>query len=406
MTAPNPPTSPDAPTSPPTRAPSPTPPRADFLAPSAPTAPPPPLPAEPAAAVPAPAAVVTGPVPARPVATVRTTDYHTAGEPFRIVIEGLPPVPGRTVAERCANAIGTGGSATAPRPGPIDDIRRLLVQEPRGHAGMYGGFVVPPDDHGADFGVLFWHKDGYSTACGHGTIALGAWAVDSGRVTAPDDGSVRVRIDVPSGRVAATVHRANGRTTAVTFRNVPARVTARKVPVATGFGTADVDIAHAGACYASVPAAQLGLDVDRASLPRLVRAGREIRAALAGHPATWHPDSPLLSGVYGVILHEELPETATGPSQANVTVFADGQIDRSPCGSGTSARLALLAEDGRLGPGDVLHHESVTGTVFTGRVVSRTDEGTVTDVTGTAHRTGEHSFCLDPHDTLATGFLL
>ncbi|MEU3301568.1 proline racemase family protein [Streptomyces sp. NPDC006678] len=337
---------------------------------------------------------------------VRTTDYHTAGEPFRIVTDGLPPVPGDTVAERCAGVIGAGGSATAPRPGPLDDIRRLLVQEPRGHAGMYGGFVVPPDDDGAHFGVLFWHKDGYSTACGHGTLALGAWAVDSGRVRAPDDGSVEIRIDVPSGRVRATVHRAHGRTTAVTFRNVPTRVTARKVPVATSFGTADVDVAHAGACYASVPAAQLGLDVDRASLPRLVRAGREIRAALAGHPATWHPDSPLLSGVYGVILHEELPDTPAGPAQANVTVFADGQVDRSPCGSGTSARLALLAEDGRLGPGDVLHHESVVGTVFTGRVISRTDAGAVTEVTGTAHRTGEHTFVRDPYDTLATGFLL
>ncbi|MFJ6634809.1 proline racemase family protein [Streptomyces sp. NPDC091376] len=337
---------------------------------------------------------------------VRTTDYHTAGEPFRIVTDGLPPVPGDTVAERCASVIGAGGSATAPRPGPLDDIRRLLVQEPRGHAGMYGGFVVPPDDDGAHFGVLFWHKDGYSTACGHGTLALGAWAVDSGRVRAPDDGSVEIRIDVPSGRVRATVHCAQGRTTAVTFRNVPTRVTARKVPVATSYGTADVDVAHAGACYASVPAAQLGLDVGRASLPRLVRAGREIRAALAGHPATWHPDSPLLSGVYGVILHEELPDTPAGPAQANVTVFADGQIDRSPCGSGTSARLALLAEDGRLGPGDVLHHESVVGTVFTGCVISRTDSGAVTEVTGTAHRTGEHTFVRDPYDTLATGFLL
>ncbi|MFE3325469.1 proline racemase family protein [Streptomyces sp. NPDC059176] len=339
-------------------------------------------------------------------AVVRTIDYHTAGEPFRIVADGLPPVPGDTVAERCANAIGPGGSSTAPRPGPLDDVRRLLVQEPRGHAGMYGGFVVPPDDEGAHFGVLFWHKDGYSTACGHGTLALGAWAVDSGRVDAPRDGSVVVRVDVPSGRVTATVRREHGRTTSIAFRNVATRVTARKVPVATGFGTADVDVAHAGACYASVPAAQLGLDVDLASLPLLVRAAQEIRAALAGHPATWHPDGPLLSGVYGVVLHEELPDTPAGPAQVNVTVFADGQIDRSPCGSGTSARIALLAEDGRLGPGDVLHHESVIGTVLTGRAVSWTDEGVITEVSGNAHRTGEHTFVRDPHDALATGFLL
>ncbi|MEV5969458.1 proline racemase family protein [Streptomyces sp. NPDC051921] len=355
---------------------------------------------------------------------IRTTDYHTAGEPFRIVdpvAAGLPPLPGDTVAERRAALLVPGGDGTAPRPTPHDALRRLLVQEPRGHAGMYGGFVVPPDDDGAHLGVLFWHKDGWSTACGHGTMALGAWAVDSGLVAAPGDRDVQVRIDVPSGRVAATVHRAGGRTTGVTFRNVPARVTGRKVPVDTAFGTVEADLAYAGACYASVSARDLGLAVDREHLPQLVRAGREIRAALEGHPATRHPSGPLLSGVYGVILYEELPDTPKGPHQRNVTVFADGQIDRSPCGSGTSARLAILADEGRLAGGRELTHESVTGTVFTGRTVpgpprqgaapardgsGPAEEGLVTEVTGTAHRTGEHRFTLDPDDTLGTGFLL
>ncbi|WP_254705723.1 proline racemase family protein [Streptomyces vilmorinianum] len=313
--------------------------------------------------------------------TVRTTDYHTAGEPFRIVDQDLPPIPGDTVAER---------RALAPRVGPLDELRRLLVREPRGHSGMYGGFVVPPDDDGAHFGVLFWHKDGYSTACGHGTMALGAWAVDTGRVPAPDDGDASVRVDVPSGRVTATVHRAGGRTTGVTFRNVPTRILARKVPVTTGYGTVEADLAHSGARYVSVAARDLGLDTTTASLPGLVRAGREIRAALPEHD------------VYGVILYEDLPDTPSGPRQRNVTVFADGQIDRSPCGSGTSARLALLAEDGRLAPGDTLLHESVVGTVFTGRLLP---EG-ITEVTGRTHRTGTHTFVLDPHDDLGTGFLL
>ncbi|MEU3483009.1 proline racemase family protein [Streptomyces sp. NPDC033754] len=336
--------------------------------------------------------------------SVRTTDYHAAGEPFRIVDRDLPPIPGDTVAERRATVIGAGGTATDPRPGPLDDVRRLLVQEPRGHAGMYGGFVVPADDDGAHFGVLFWHKDGYSTACGHGTMALGAWAVDTGRVQAPDDGDAAVRIDVPSGRVTATVHRAGGRTTGVTFRNVPTRVTARKVPVTTSFGAVEVDLAHSGACYASVAAGDLGLDTGKAALPALVRAGQEIRAALAEHPATRHAADPRLSGVYGVILYEDLPEApgADGPRQRNVTVFADGQIDRSPCGSGTSARLALLGEDGLLAPGDTLTHESVAGTVFTGRLLP----GGVTEVTGSAYPTGTHTFLLDPHDDLGTGFLL
>ena len=337
---------------------------------------------------------------------IETVDYHTAGEPFRIVTAGLPPVPGSTVAERRAIALGAGGSATAPRPGPLDDVRRLLTHEPRGHSGMYGGFVVPPDDEGAHLGVLFWHKDGYSTACGHGTMALGAWAVDSGLVAAPADGVARVRIDVPSGRVTAFVHRRAGRTTGVTFRNVPARVAARGIEVATSRGTVPVDLAHAGACYASVPAAALGLAVTAARLPELTAVGREIRASLADEPATRHPRDAALSGVYGVILHDELPATAAGPAQRNVTVFADGQVDRSPCGSGTSARLALLADEGRLGPRDELRHESVTGTVFTGRLAGFHPEGVVTEVTGTAHRTGEHRFLLAADDSLGTGFLL
>ncbi|MEI5101857.1 proline racemase family protein [Streptomyces sp. PmtG] len=336
---------------------------------------------------------------------VRTIDYHTAGEPFRIVHDALLPVPGGTLADRYASVVGAGGAPTAPRRSPLDDIRRLLVREPRGHSGMYGSFVVPPDDDGAHLGALFWHKDGYSTACGHGTIALGAWAVTDGVVTAPDDGAAEVRIDVPSGRVTATVHRRGGRTAGVTFRNVPARVTARAVPVTTGGRSVEADLVHAGACYASVSAARLGLTVDRAALPRLIAAGREIKEALADHPGAAHPDRPLLSGVYGVIFHEDLPDTPEGPAQRNVTVFADGQFDRSPCGSGTSARLALLHADGRLPVGRPLRHESVAGTVFTGRVVAGAAEGTVTEITGTSFRTGEHRFVLDPHDDLPEGFL-
>ncbi|MFI6584480.1 proline racemase family protein [Embleya sp. NPDC050493] len=337
---------------------------------------------------------------------IDTVDYHTAGEPFRIVSRGLPVIAGDTVAERRAIALGAGGTATAPRPGPLDDIRRLLTHEPRGHSGMYGGFVVPADDNEAHLGVLFWHKDGYSTACGHGTIALGAWALDSGLVAAPADGPARVYIDVPSGRVTAIVHRRNGRTTSVTFRNVPTAVAARKIPVATSRGVVHVDLAHSGACYASVSATSLGLVVSPDRLPEITAIGREIRAALADEPATRHPDDPRLSGVYGVILYEDLPAGPAGPHQRNVTVFADGQIDRSPCGSGTSARLALLADSGLIGPNDELRHESIIGTVFTGRVVATHPAGVITEVTGTAQRTGEHRFILDAEDTLGTGFLL
>jgi proline racemase len=355
--------------------------------------------------------------------TVECVDYHTAGEPFRIVARGLPEIPGRTVAERRALALGPDG---APLPGELDTLRRLVCHEPRGHADMYGGLVVPPDDAGAHLGVLFWHKDGYSTACGHGTIALGVWAVDSGLVDAPDDGDAEVRIDVPSGRVAAVVHRSGGRTTAVSFRNVPARVAARRVTVKLpGHGPVPLDLAHAGACYASLPAAAVGLEVTPADLPQLIRVGRLIKAALLGHPATLDDEHPLLSGVYGVVFHQESDEpdspapsageTSAGETsdtepevlrQRNVTVFADGQVDRSPCGSGTSARLALLVDQGRLALGQKLWHESVVGTVFRAQALAHTEQGLVTEVTGSAHITGFHRFVTDPHDPLGTGFVL
>ncbi len=320
---------------------------------------------------------------------VATTDYHTAGEPFRIVTGGAPEIAGASVAER--------REAAAADP-EVDRVRRLLCHEPRGHADMYGGFLVPPDDDGADLGVLFWHKDGYSTACGHGTIALGAWAVESGRVPAPADGETTVTIDVPSGRVAAIVRTRGGAVEAVTFRNVPAFVVAR----AADAGGVPVDVAYGGAIYASIPAERLGLRVAPEELPRLIDAGRTLKRALEGSPVARHPHDERLSGIYGVILHEEV-----GPlHQRNVTIFADGEVDRSPCGSGTSARCALLAADGRLGHGDVLRHDSIVGTTFLARIAEKRPDGVVTDVEGMAFRTGEHRFVLDPRDELGEGFVL
>jgi proline racemase len=329
---------------------------------------------------------------------VRTTDYHTAGEPFRIVIEGAPELPGATVAERRARAL---ASPEAER------VRRLLCHEPRGHADMYGGFLVPPDDDGAQLGVLFWHKDGFSTACGHGTIALAAWAVETGRVRAPADGEVELAIDVPSGRVGARVRMEGGAVAAVTFRNVPAYVLARGVTVDTSRGRLEVDVSYGGAIYASLPAAAAGLAVEPGQLGALTALGREVKWALDGAEVARHPSDERLSGVYGTILYDDL---GAGPRQRNVAVFADGEVDRSPCGSGTSARAALLAADGRLPPGAVLRHESIVGTAFLARVTEAVRaegrDAVVTEVEGTAYRTGEHRFLLDPRDPLGEGFVL
>jgi proline racemase len=211
---------------------------------------------------------------------VSTIDYHTGGEPFRIV--AAPPVdlPGSTVAERRVRAI---------QDPHTDELRKLLCLEPRGHADMYGGFITPPDDAGADFGVLFWHKDGFSTACGHGTIALGVWAVETGRVQAAADGATEVRIDVPSGRVVARVHTQAGRVTAVDFVNVASYLLAQEVEVATSRGRVRVDIGFGGAIYAQLRADSVGLAVVPERVNELIAIGREVKWLLNDSPHAQHP---------------------------------------------------------------------------------------------------------------------
>ncbi len=332
---------------------------------------------------------------------VSSVDYHTAGEPFRIVTDGVGEIAGDTVAAR---------RITALQSPDIDRVRQLLVQEPRGHADMYGCFVVPPDSAGADFGVLFWHKDGYSTACGHGTIALGAWAVDSGLVAAAAEGMTDVTIDVPSGRVVARVRRAGGATREITFRNVPSYVVARDVAVATSRGAVTVDLSWGGALYASVPASRVGLSVERGSYRELIDIGREIKWALNDSELARHPHDDRLSGVYGTILFDELPGGADGPVQRNVTIYADGAVDRSPCGSGTAARVALLHDDGSLAGKQRLTHHSLIDTTFVAAVAQVVSvdghAAVIPDVSGMAYRSGEHVFTLADDDPVGTGFVL
>jgi len=325
--------------------------------------------------------------------SVDTVDYHTAGEPFRIVTS--VEVSGASVPER---------RVFAQSSREVDAVRQLLVNEPRGHADMYGGFVVPGNDEGAHFGVLFWHKDGYSTACGHGTIALGTWAVESGLVPASPDGVTDVVIDVPSGRVVARVTCAGGAVSGVAFRNVPSYVDRRGVPVSTSRGDVVADVSFGGAFYASVAASSVGLSVTPACYADLIAVGREIKWALDSQAV--HPVDPRLNGIYGTILYDDLGSWDGGPHQRNVAVFADGEVDRSPCGSGTSARLALLYDEGRLADGRVLRHESIVGTTFFGRVVDVVDDAVITEVEGAAYRTGTATFTLDPRDPLGNGFTL
>jgi proline racemase len=314
---------------------------------------------------------------------ISAVDYHTGGEPFRIVTGGVPEPEGRTILDKRRWAAEH-----------LDQVRRLLVYEPRGHADMYGCFVTEPRDEGADLGVVFFHNAGYSTACGHGTIALVTWALDSGRieVTGPE---VEVVVDVPSGRLSTVARVEGGSVRSVRLRNVPAFVHGRALQAADR----SVDVAFGGAFYAS-----LEEHVTASELPRLIALGRQIKSELERAHDVVHPAEPELRDVYGVIFWQQEGEAPL--VQRNVTVFADGEVDRSPCGSGTSARLALLHADGRLGLGEPLLHRSIVGSEFTGRVVEEVATGVVTEVEGSAHLTGRHEFVLEPDDELGEGFLL
>ena len=309
---------------------------------------------------------------------VETVDYHTGGEPFRIVTGGVAPPAGRTILEQRRSALEH-----------LDDVRKLLVHEPRGHADMYGCFVTEPEE-GADLGVVFFHNEGYSTACGHGTIALVTWALETGRIE-PSEPETRVVVDVPSGRLETWARVEGGDVRSVRFRNVPAFVHSGQV----SFG---------GAFYASVEER-----VDPAELPRLIELGRRVKAELEAEQEFVHPLEPELRGIYGVIFWQD---EGDGPPlvQRNVTVFADGEVDRSPCGSGTSARLALLRAEGRIGVGDEFVHRSIVGSEFRASIVGETEvagrPAVITEVEGSAHLTGRHEFVLEPGDELGLGFLL
>ncbi len=318
---------------------------------------------------------------------IETVDYHTAGEPFRIVTGGVEPLSGETILERRRDALDR-----------HDHVRRLLVNEPRGHADMYGCFVCDPNDDGADLGVVFFHNAGYSTACGHGTIALVTWALDEG-VIERQEGENRVVVDVPSGRLETVARVEGGKVRSVRFRNVPAFVWARSFETAGR----QVDVAFGGAFYASCPER-----VEPAELPRLIELGRQIKRELEAAHEIVHPLEPELRDVYGVIFWQQ--DTGELFTQRNVTVFADGEVDRSPCGSGTSARLALLDASGELPRGAELRHLSIVGSEFRGRVVEEVElagrVAVVTEVEGSSYRTGRHTFELDLDDPLGTGFLL
>ncbi|MDP9469816.1 MAG: proline racemase family protein [Chloroflexota bacterium] len=327
---------------------------------------------------------------------VSTIDAHAGGEPLRIITSGLPPLQGDTILARRQDMASH-----------HDTLRRMLLWEPRGHADMYGAVLTPPVTPGADFGVLFLTNEGYSTMCGHGIIALTAALLETGAMARTEPDTV-VTYDTPAGLVRARATVKGERVTDVAFRNVPAFRLATGVQINIAAGPVQVDVAFGGAFYALVDAGALGLAVRRDLTAELVRAGMDVKKAVAEAVEILHPEEPDLSFLYGTIISDQ--PIHAGSHGRNVTIYADGAVDRSPCGTGTSAKLTALFARGDIRLGEPYVHESITDSMFTGRVLEEVRVGdqpaVVTEIAGRGFVTGFHQFVADPEDPTRDGFLV
>lgn len=329
---------------------------------------------------------------------IETVEMHTGGEPVRIVTGGYPPIQGATILDKRRFARDH-----------LDAFRRLIMFEPRGHYDMYGVLPVAPDLPGADMAVLFIHNEGYSTMCGHATIALGRYALDQGLIKAGGDGTAQLNLQCPCGMVEVHVAAAGPEKGRVSFRSVPAFAFALDVAVdVPGKGTVTLDIGYGGAFYAFLPADIFGLDVRRSPTADLVAAATAVTKAVQAQVQLHHPDDPDLAFLYGTILTDG--GDGKGMPTANICVFAAAEVDRSPTGSGVTARLALMAARGQVADGDERQFESVTGSIFTGQIAARLQAGNFpairAEVAGRAYYTGRASFTVEAGDPLAGGFLL
>jgi proline racemase len=331
---------------------------------------------------------------------IRTIDAHAAGEPLRLVVEGLPSPEGATMLDKRAWAQKR-----------LDHLRRSLMLEPRGHADMYGALLTEPVTSGAHAGVLFMHNEGWSTMCGHGVIAVTTIAIERDLIW---PGGPALVLDSPAGPIEAraaiaTDRDGHRRVSSVAFRNVPSFVLEAGLPVKLSGGrTLPVDVAFGGAFYAIVDAEAAGLAVDASKLPELRRLGTEVKREVERLRQVVHPLDPGLAGVYGTVF--TAPPQHNDAHLRNVTIFADAEVDRSPCGTGTAAVMAVLSEMGVLGDDAPFVHESIVGTLFTGTIAGRVQVGDlpaiVPEIQGSAWITGEHTFLIDGDDPLKAGFRL
>jgi len=328
---------------------------------------------------------------------ITTIDSHTAGEPFRVITSGVPEPCGNTILEKRRYA-----------EKHLDHFRKILMFEPRGHADMYGCFVTKPVTKEADFGILFIHNEGFSTMCGHGIIAIATLAVETGFVNLKDPGQ-KIRIDTPAGLVTAVPKMDKDGVSSVTFENVasfaPELDTVVDVP---NLGKVTYDLGFGGAFYAFVNAGDLGLQCTPTYFHELVEKGRMIKNAIMTSKKIVHPFEKDLGFLYGTIF-VDYPNIENIHSR-HCCIFAEGEVDRSPTGTGVSARLAILNRRNEIKPGKAIVINSIINTGFTCKIneLTRVEkyEAVIPKVTGSAYITGTHEFLIDPNDPLNQGFIL
>ena len=332
---------------------------------------------------------------------IKTIDMHTGGEPLRVILDGFPELKGNSVLEYrryCKDN--------------FDYLRTALMFEPRGHADMYGCILLPPNDDDGDFGIIFLHNEGYSTMCGHAIIAISTLAIEMHWVDVVEGDNV-IKIDAPCGRITSFANVKNGKVTDVRFHCVPSFVVGldRTVTV-VGLGEVTYDLAYGGAFYAYVDMAKnnFAFDLSRNSYRALITKGMDIKhAVMKVDEEILHPFEADLSFLYGIIFIDNKKQTS-GVDSRNVCVFAEGEVDRCPTGSGVSGRMAIHRTRKEIDFGDTMTIESITDSMFKGSIVSEEDYGpfkaVIPEVQGTAHITGMQTFVIDPNDPMKGGFIL
>lgn len=331
---------------------------------------------------------------------IKTIDMHTGGEPLRVIIEGFPELKGNSVLEYrryCKDN--------------FDHLRTALMFEPRGHADMYGCILVPPNDDEADFGILFLHNEGYSTMCGHAIIAISTLAIEMKWIDVVE-GDNKITIDAPCGRITSFVNITDGKVNGVRFHCVPSFVVGLdRTVMAEDIGIVTYDIAYGGAFYAYVDMGKntFNFSLKSKSYNKLIEVGMEIKHAVINQDKDiLHPFEDDLSLLYGTIFIDNLKQES-GADSRNVCIFAEGEVDRSPTGSGVSGRMAIHKARNEIDFGETMTIESITDSIFKGSIISEKDYGpfkaVIPQVEGTAHITGMQTFIIDPNDPMKNGFI-